>query len=128
MPTPSAPKTRRRPGASPGSKIALRQALYARHYSAETHKALRNWDLTDMVAEAQLIRVGIDKIAGLLFSQDNPVKESIAMLNVIARASRTLVYLVESQAKRAAGQDPIHDSWLDTLDENEFFGGGGLPE
>ncbi len=59
------PPARRKSGAPPGNKNALKHALYARHYSEEIKGSLRIWDVKDYIGEVHLLRVGIDKIAGM---------------------------------------------------------------
>ena len=60
----------RKRGAPLGNKNALKHALYARHYSAETKGVLRNWDVKDYISEIHLLRVGLDKLTEILISKD----------------------------------------------------------
>jgi len=122
------PPARRKSGAPPGNKNALKHALYARHYSEEIKGSLRIWDVKDYIGEVHLLRVGIDKIAGILLSEDVPVMETVAMLNALAHASRTVTALVSRHLFLNTGDDPVYIAWDDITHEREFFTDGAPPE
>jgi hypothetical protein len=119
---------KRKIGGQPGNRNALKHALYARHYSAETKDFLLKWDLKDYIGEAHLIRVSMDTIAEVLLSKDVPVMEKVAMVNALSRASRTVTALVSRHLLLNTGDDPVYIAWDDITYEHEFFTDGAPPE
>jgi hypothetical protein len=111
-----------------GNKNALKHALYARHYSAETKGVLRNWDVKDYISEVHLLRFGLDKIAEILTMKDVPVMETVAMVNALARASRSISTLVSRHMLLNTHDDPILIAWEDVTREQEFLTDGVVPE
>jgi len=120
--------TGRKRGAPLGNKNALKHALYVRHYSPEAKDILRKWDVKDYIGEAHLLRISIDKIAEHLLSKDVPVMEMVAMVNALARASRTVTTLISRHLLLNTGDDPIYIAWDDITYEHEFFTDGAPPE
>jgi hypothetical protein len=125
--SPPAPPRKRKGGGQPGNRNALKHALYARHYTAEVKGILKTWDVKDYIGETQLIRVGIDKIAEILLSEEVSVMEKVAMLNSLARASRTVTSLVNRHMLMNSDDDPIYIAWDDITHEREFFTDGEPP-
>jgi hypothetical protein len=56
------PKARRKPGAQPNNKNALKHGFYEKSFSADEKKRLDNADSLDVISEINLIRVMLDKL------------------------------------------------------------------
>jgi hypothetical protein len=120
--------SKRKPGAPLGNTNALKHGLYAKHYSEKVIDSLQKWDVKDYIGETHLLRVSIDKIAGILLSKDVPVMEMVAMLNALARASQTVTALVSRHLFLNTSEDPVYVAWDDITHEHEFFTDGVPPE
>jgi hypothetical protein len=120
--------TKHKCGAPLGNRNALKHALYARHYTPEAKDYLRKWDPKDYLAEAHLLRIGLDKIAGILLSKEVSVMETAAMVNALTRASQTYTTVVSRHLLLNTGDDPVYVAWDDVTHEREFFTDGVPPE
>jgi len=121
-------KPPRKFGGQPGNRNALKHALYARLYSPETKDTLLGWDMKDFIAEAQLLRVSIEKVASVLLSEDVPLEQIAAMQNSLSNACKTITLLIQRYMLVNTGDDPIYLAWTDTTHEREFFSDGEPPE
>jgi hypothetical protein len=126
---PPDPKPRRKIGGQPRNRNALKHALYARYYPEDVRKTFVKWETNDYVAEVQLLRASMDKMAAILLVQnDLSVADKVAMLNGIARASNTLSMLVQRNLLLTSRDDPVYIAWEDTTRELAFFPDGNPPE
>jgi hypothetical protein len=126
-PPPSRP--RRKGGAQPRNRNALKHALYARYYPDETRDTLLTWESTDFIAEAHLLRASLDSMAQLLLGQpDLSVADKVSLLNGIARACNTLTLLVQRNQLLNSRDDPVYIAWEETTRDLAFFTDGQPPE
>jgi hypothetical protein len=126
---PPPPRLKRKIGAQPGNRNALKHALYARYFPEEMKKTFVEWETTDYIGEIQLLRASMDKMASLLLIQnDLPVAQKVAMINGICRASSTLSLLVQRNRALNLHNDPVYTAWDDTTRELSFFADGKPPE
>jgi hypothetical protein len=122
------PRPHRKYGGQPGNLNALKHGLYARFYSQDTCNTLQKWELKDLIGEVQLLRVSIEKVAGILLLSDEPVMEMVAMLNALSRSAVAIMTLVKSHFLLNTAEDPVYIAWDDITHEREFFTDGVPPE
>jgi hypothetical protein len=119
---------KRKGGAQPGNRNALKHALYARHYPESTRKTLLTWDVKDQIGEIHLLRASMDSIAELIMEKkDIPANERVALTNAISRASSTLSVLVQRHFLLNTRDDPVYIAWDEATHERQFFTDGEPP-
>ena len=81
------PKSKRKRGAQPNNKNALRHGFYANKFTADENSRLDNQQPTDLTAEIALMRVYVDRLSNEL--DFSPIERTDAQGNT----SRDMHYL-----------------------------------
>ena len=92
---------RRKPGAQPGNKNALRHGFYQERFTANENKRLDKQDATDVLAEIALLRVCIDRLTeqlafNELYVKDNKGKVTEVKDDYTLKALNTLGIMTQS--------------------------------
>lgn len=110
-----------------GNRNALKHGLYARHYPDEVKKKLLHWEVDDFIAEIQLLRVSMDRIAGRILLPTTDDDLIIKQNNSLSGSVCSLVRASSQHVLFNSKESPVLVAWFDTLNTHEFFIDGEIP-
>lgn len=118
---------KRKPGAPPGNKNALRHGFYSKRFTADESKRLDDETPADVEAEIALLRVCIDRLSGELSfreikhtdSNGNTTRDDhyLKALNTLAQIAQSLATLVRTQHLIHGKAGSVNDAILQALEE-----------
>jgi len=120
-------KSKRKQGAQPNNKNALRHGFYAKSFTLEQNKRLDSQTVIDVEAEINLIRVSLDKLnQELSFDeithsdmQGNQTRDQhyLNQLNTLAAMTQSLSTLVRTHYLIRGKSGDIQSSIMQALEE-----------
>lgn len=121
------PKSRKKPGAQPKNKNALKHGYYSKQFSADEKKRLDGADNMDVLAEINLIRVQIDRLSNQIsFNEITRVDQNgsefrdshyLQQLNTLSAMTGSMATLVRTHYLTHGKSGDIQSSILAALEE-----------
>lgn len=117
-PRKSAPKKRKRKsGAQPNNKNALKHGFYSRQFSKDEKSRLDLQDSTDVLAEINLLRIYVDRIAEHLSIKTKPTDDDLKILNTLSLITQSISTLTRTHYLIRGKSGDVQDSILRALEE-----------
>lgn len=108
---------KRKPGAQPGNKNALKHGFYSRKFSRDESERLDSQEATDVIAEINLLRVYVDRIAEHITIKDKPTEDDLKTLNTLALMTQAISTLTRTHYLVRGKESTVHDAILAALEE-----------
>ncbi len=115
-PASSPPPSRRRRGAQPGNRNALKHGYYAGRFKRTDLNAYRSYRFAGVTEEIALLRLFIRRLVNLGVEDPN-FSQSVNLLRVISLAVVSLDRLIKTQAHLIDGEDEISVAIREVFEE-----------
>jgi hypothetical protein len=109
--------TKRKPGAQPNNKNAEKHGFYSRQFSKDETNRLDLQDSMDVVAEINLLRVYVDRIAEHLQLKDKPTEDDLKTLNTLSLITQSISTLTRTHYLVRGRSGDVQDSIMQALEE-----------
>lgn len=125
--TPRKSKSKKKPGAQPKNKNALKHGYYAKQFSADEKARLDGADSLDVLAEINLIRVQIDRLTEQISfdeitrqdAQGNESRDThyLQQLNTLSAMTGSIATLIRTHYLTHGKSGDIQNSILAALEQ-----------
>ena len=95
-PSPKKRSPRRRPGAQPENKNALKHGLYARHYTESQRRMLGDMPPLESLQEIHMLRIGLDSVLSLILTCEDDDRK-IRLYNSLFTGTQRLLAAMRTQ-------------------------------
>ena len=109
--------TKRKSGAQPNNKNALKHGFYSRKFSKDENTRLDTQDAIDVIGEINLLRVYVDRIAEHLSLKDKPTEDDLKTLNTLSLITQSISTLTRTHYLVRGKSGDVQDSILRALEE-----------
>jgi hypothetical protein len=110
-------KPKRKPGAPKGNKNALKHGFYSRQFTKDEGERLEQQDSTDVLAEINLLRVYVDRLAKYTTIDEKPNDDDLKALNTLSIITQSISTLVRTHYLVRGKSGAITDSIMQALEE-----------